>query len=183
MKDKIHKEILKDAINGEDKDHSTSKKIGVFIAAMFLLLLMLTYFVGGPHTIDIIESMLTSSKMDHFVLEGDDFSVMFESEAYEELKDIYFDIQDREFKACLGGEISGNNYLITEILLPDQRGSYAQVTYTQCPAETIVSLHSHPYRRCRASGQDFESFEEFRITSPDAVMMVMCEVDRFYVYR
>ncbi|MBD3313655.1 hypothetical protein GF345_04390, partial [Candidatus Woesearchaeota archaeon] len=167
----------------EEEQPSLMKRILLFVIGLFILFLFLSYFLLGPYTLNIIGSMLLSSELEGYSVEGDGFNIVFTEAAYTALKQTYLDNQDREFKACLKGNISGDTYIITDILLPDQRGSYSQVVYTQCPSDTIVSMHSHPYRHCRASERDFESFEKFRQANPDAVMMVMCEAERFYVYR
>ncbi|MBU0536176.1 MAG: hypothetical protein KKE20_04380 [Nanoarchaeota archaeon] len=177
------KEVPDPDIPEEDEEPSRIMKLLLAIGAIMLILLMLSYFIAGPYTIDIIGSMLTSSKMDHLSVHGDGFVVMFEKPAYDELKSIYLETQDKEFKACLKGDYENEMYWVREIFFPEQRGTFNQVIYSECPSDTIVSLHSHPYKHCRASEQDFRSFEEFRKTSPDAVMIIMCELDRFYVYR
>ncbi|MFC1753409.1 hypothetical protein ACFL96_08455 [Thermoproteota archaeon] len=179
----IHKEIQDIDIDDIEEKPTKLKKVIIFIMGLFMILLFLSYFLIGPHTLNIIESMFISSKMDQFVVSGDDFEVVFDALAYSQLREIYFENQRYEIKFCLGGDIVEDTYFVKEILLPKQKGSYAQVVYTPCPAETIVSMHSHPYRRCRASEQDFKSFDNFRKTSPDAIMMVMCEEDRFFVFR
>ncbi len=171
----------------EEDQPSLLKRTALIVIGVIVLLLFLSYFFLGPHTIDIIESLMVSSEIDDFTVEGEGFSVVFEPAAYDKLRDVYYQNKGNEFKACLFGSVSsaqgGDVYRVSDVFLPEQRGTYAQVSYRLCPAETIVSLHSQPYRRCVASKQDFRSFESFREKRPDAVMMIMCEEERFYVYR
>lgn len=177
MKEKEYLEEL------EEEKPSLAKKIFMICAMVLILALFLSYFLLGPHTFDIIESMAESSKMGNLTVEGNGFVVVFNESAYDKLREFYFSNQKYEFKLCLKGSISGKRYFIDSIFIPEiEQQSYANVVSRICPQDTIVDLHSHPYRMCVASKQDFDSFEAFRQINPGAIMMVMCEKDRFYVY-
>ena len=60
--------------------------------------------------------------------------------------------------------------------------SVSHVSAELCNSNTIVALHSHPYKRCIFSEQDIKSYEAARQINPDAIIGLMCEADRFGFY-
>lgn len=185
----IHKVILdeideeKDVYLGDQKP-SRFNKIFLIGTGIFMIVLTLSYFLLGPHTFDIIASISASEQINELIISGENIDVTFSEEAYTNLTNIYLENQEHEFKACLLGTIEGKTYAVDTILTPDTyQQSYANVRSAGCPKEAIVSMHSHPFKRCIASAQDFKSLEAFRELNPDAAMMVMCELNRFYLYK
>src|SRR3989344_2748853 len=76
------------------------------------------------------------------------------------------------------------SYYITEVLIPiTYEQTYRSVTSEPCPPNSIIDLHSHPFRRCLPSDQDFNNFKLFKEKNPDALMVVMCEDNRFGIYE
>ena len=60
--------------------------------------------------------------------------------------------------------------------------SYSHVESAGCPKNTIISLHSHPNRRCMPSAQDIKSYESLKQYNPNVLVAIMCEPMRFYFY-
>ena len=168
----------------EDQRPSRFKKVFIIVVSIFMIALMLSYFLLGLHTFDIIASMSESDVLDNLVLSSGDITVLFSPESYQNLSVLYLGNQEREIKVCLLGTIDDGTYSVNSLLVPEiYQQSYANVVSAECPAETIISMHTHPFRRCLASSQDFRSFDAFKRLNPDAAMMVMCELDRFYIYK
>ena len=170
-------------LEAEEEKPSAAKRAIIIISVIFVLFIFLSYFSVGPFFFDIVESLAESQTISNMNVEGNGYSIIFDKEAYDGLANTYLENQKYEFKACLIGNFSGKDYFVHSIYLPEiSQQSYANVVSTVCPEGTIIDLHSHPYRMCIASAQDFETYDNYRKINPDALMMVMCEKGRFYVY-
>ena len=102
----------------------------------------------------------------------------------EKLKEIYFSDEKVEFKACLKGNKENDVYLIDDLYIPKiYSQKFNQVVAEPCSSDSLVSLHSHPFRHCLPSQQDFRSFKQFKERNKDGLMVVMCEKNRFSVYE
>lgn len=110
--------------------------------------------------------------------------LVFEGNTLKGLKEIYYENPNVEFKACLRGNKINSVYYITKIVVPiTYEQTYRSVTSEPCSPDSIVDLHSHPFRRCLPSDQDFNNFKLFKERNPDALMIVMCEDNRFGIYE
>ena len=155
---------------------SLFRKIFVIIIAVFLLILMLSYFtLYGVR--DILEGLVGSHKIQDDKIYFSDKTISFENNTYNRLLEIYDRNPDREFKVCLTGEYD-TNYFVYDMYVPK--------TYEQQPSKVIsetcdsmISLHSHPKMFCIPSQQDFKTFKEEK----SDLMLVMCEKDRFTIYE
>ncbi|MBU0962615.1 MAG: hypothetical protein KKD48_01790 [Nanoarchaeota archaeon] len=155
---------------------SLFKRIFVIIIAIFLLILMLSYFtLFGVR--DILEGIAGSHKMQDDKIYFFNKTISFENNSYNRLLEIYDKNLGNEFKACLVGEYD-KNYFIYDLYIPK--------TYEQKPSEvisepcdSIISLHSHPKMFCIPSQQDFKTFKQEK----SDLMLVMCEKDRFTIYE
>ena len=88
-----------------------------------------------------------------------------------------------EFKVCLKGEIRENDYFIDELIVPEiYSQEYNKVISEPCDKDTLIDLHSHPFRRCLASFQDILNIRRLKSVNEDILLAVMCEEDRFYLY-
>ena len=159
-------------------------KIIIAAIGVFMILLVVPYFIFGNNIFYIIEGKFVSEKIKN------DFSVLFESGkvifengTYNKLKEFYLANQKNEFKVCLVGKKENKNYLVSELYVPKTFGqSVSHVSAELCNSNTIVALHSHPYKRCIFSEQDIKSYEAARQINPDAIIGLMCEADRFGFY-
>ena|SRR3989338_3687585 len=170
--------------DGEIKE-SKFKKFFVIALALFLLVLFAAYTLINAAGTDVLSGLALSYKAEKNEI---DFSfgnkLIFEGNTLDELKEIYYANPNVEFKSCLKGEKINLSYHITEILIPiTYEQTYRSVTSEPCPPDSIVDLHSHPFRRCLPSDQDFSNFKLFKEKNPDALMAVMCEDNRFGIYE
>lgn len=160
------------------------KKTVTISAAIFLILLMVSYTWVSYGLDDIIISLLESKILREDRVEINETTfLVFKEKTYQTLLGNYLENQDKEFKACLLGTIKDDDYEITEIVIPEMtEQSFNQVISKRCPESTIVELHSHPYRRCIESEQDLKTKEIIARTNPEALMIIMCEKYRFKAY-
>ncbi len=164
------------------------KRTYIIIIALFLIVLLIVNTNAGYHLISLFNGKIISSTLQ------EDYSfdlkfggkVFFKENIYEILREIYIKNQKAEFKACLTGYKEDNNYIVTGLYTPK---IYAQdvfsVTSQICNNETIISLHSHPPFRCIFSEQDITSYNRFKQINEDAIIALMCDVDRlsFFGYE
>ena len=175
-------EEVEEQIEEIEEEESKYRKILVYGVAVFLILLMVSYSAIGLGLGDIIVSLVITSPInDHTII--DDVTVVFENNTLEQLQEIYLETQQYEIKVCLLGEYDGN-YTVTSLYEPTiYFQAFNRVISEGCSAETIVSLHSHPHRHCIASQQDLFSLELQQGKNPNAIIGVMCEIDRINFYQ
>ena len=160
------------------------KKGIIVIIAIFLILLTLTYLLTNPTVRHVIAGLVESSKLEGNKLTSrDDIIITFTPEVLKRLNQLHNQNKEKEFKACLSGIIKGNEYKIDSIYEPIIfLQEYNQVISEPCNKETLVDLHSHPLQHCLPSEQDIKSFNKFKETNPKALMIIMCEENRFNIY-
>lgn len=183
--DAIHRQILQDSLRDPDPRQDKTGEFIITIASICLILLLILAFSGNGALSRYFEGRLLSasiSETDEVALEQG--VLVFKPAVYEELKQIFLDNQEAEYKVCLIGEKIGEEYVVTDLYIPSiyERTVYS-VRSAGCNAETIVSLHTHPYEQCVFSEQDLRSAEAFRKVNPEGISAVMCTLDRFTVYR
>lgn len=160
------------------------KKILVLLIGLFLLLLILSYFLVSYPIFPILESIFESQESKGGEIKLEDFSIIFQENTFEYLQEIYLENQSVEFVACLKGEKIEGDYKINEIYQPYMNTqSFSHVSFKPCSKDTLILLHSHPFRRCIASQQDIKTLKELRGVNRDVIMVIMCEPNRFSVYE
>lgn len=172
----VHKESLSD--KGD-----RNKRIIMFLAKTFMVLLMLSFiFVTFP--IDrIIMGWFESDTLEGNVIDTGEFLIIFESGTEEILEEWYFGEQEVEFSVCLEGYKNSDDYYVTYAYQPEMYSqSFNQVSFERCSEETLIMLHTHPYKSCIASDTDLETLENNQVDNPNLLMVVMCEPDKFSVY-
>ncbi len=191
MDEELRKEL--EYLNHEELSEekpSRLKKIIIVGMAVFLALLMISFiFVAFPIG-DILQGKVESQLLKGNIIDLDSFKIIFENDTEEILKSYYFSEQEVEISLCLEGykerdrhRTSFGDYYITSLYEPKTYSSaYNQVSFESCSAETVMILHTHPYKRCVASEQDLEMLNESKSSNPEVLMVVMCEPDRFSVY-
>lgn len=166
-----------------------AKRISLLLIAVFLFYLMFTYMGIGPDILQIFEGQIESKQIDanYTLYINNETRVVFTEQLYGNLFNLYVSSQENEFKACLYGTIEEGEittYLLDGLAVPE---TYSQSVYrvvsAGCDKDTLVSLHSHPYKHCLLSDQDIKSYEEFLKKAPDALLATMCEEDRFTFYK
>ncbi len=80
-------------------------------------------------------------------------------------------------------EVGRKEYHITSFYFPKMyRQLFNQVVFESCSPETLILLHTHPYKRCSASSTDLNTLRTAQQANPDVLMMVLCEKERVAVY-
>ena len=191
-KDRIHNEIVQEAIHEVDHlhhenswyYHASVKILSLLMAIMFVMWIFAGFPIGG-----IIRGQLESTPLDAGVLKLENFTVEFEPEVLSELLGLYYANQKTEFSVCLSGKYDSNlllkdKYLIDSLYVPvTYAQSYSHVQFESCNSDTLIMLHTHPYKSCLASETDLNTLASSQQRNPDMVMLVMCEPSRFSVYR
>ncbi len=154
------------------------KKILITLLGLFLLFLLLGYFV---FPLDIFASVIDSATL-HDGLVEQDVTVRFENGSYEVLLERYNAYLTEEFKVCLLGTYDGEYHVtsVYDVVMYEQ--AFDHVVSEACPEETLIALHSHPYRQCLASAQDIKTLEKAQEINPNALIGIMCEPERFSFY-
>ncbi|MCA9478334.1 MAG: hypothetical protein KC535_04255 [Nanoarchaeota archaeon] len=155
------------------------------VISVLLLLLLISYFVLGPiHT--TIRGQLASSALKNDEYQFGDYLLLFYNDTAGELESIYQTYQEEklvETSVCLQGLVYNHTYAIQDIYYPKiYSASFSSVTFEPCPKDTVVMLHTHPYKSCLASDQDLKTLEKNKEGSPDLLMLVMCEQRRYTLY-
>jgi len=168
----------------EEEQPSKWKKTFTISIAVFLILLMVSYIGVSLGLDDIIASLLESKILEENKIQiNENSALIFKGDSFEFLLEQYLSNQDKEFKACLMGEIKKDNYEVTEVIIPEIiEQSFNQVVSKSCPEGTIADLHSQPYRRCIESEQDLKTKGIIKKTNPERLMIIMCEKYRFNFY-
>ncbi len=186
-------DLLKDLKYVEEEPEekpSKLKKIWLIVVSIFLVLLMISFiFVTFPIG-DIIQGKVESNLLKGKVIDLDDFKIYFENDTEDVLKSYYLAEQEVEISLCLEGYrendrhmTSFDDYFITSLYKPKVFSSaYNHVSFEPCSANTVLILHTHPYKRCVASDTDLDTLEKSKLNNEDVLMVVMCEPDRFSVY-
>ena len=152
------------------------KKIFVIIIAIFLLVLMLSYFtLFGIR--DILEGLVGSHKIQDDKIYFSNKTIHFDNNSYDKLLEIYNKNLDKEFKACLTG-VYDKDYFIYDLYIPKTYEQQPSEVISE-PCDSIISLHSHPKMFCIPSQQDFKTFKQEK----SDLMLIMCEKDRFTIYE
>jgi hypothetical protein len=165
----------------EDRE-SIWKKIILVSTSIILILLVVSYILASYPLFTIISSLSESKSAKNEIIVMNDFSVLFTENTYEELQEYYNKDLSVEMAVCLKG-IKVENYTIDEIYQPriiDQ--TFSHVLFEPCSKDTLILLHSHPFRKCIASEQDLLTLNAIKQDNNDSLMIIMCEPDRFSVY-
>lgn len=178
-------EGIDEEIKEDSKFFSYLKKISLFLISLFLIFLVLSYLVPGNNILNIIEGRFDSNEInDDFVINLENNSkVVFNFEIYKELRKIYLEEQENEFKVCLIGNKVGKTFYVSDLERPKIHSQDVfSVSAQECSDKTIIPLHSHPFKHCLFSSQDIKSYELFKKINEDGIIGLMCEEKRFSFY-
>ena len=187
--DRIHQEIAREGARAPHKPKSWYydkfvSGLSIFLAILFVMWIFAGFPVGG-----IIRGQLESTELEAGILELENFTVEFEEEVLFELLNLYYANQVTEFSVCLSGEFDSNlilkdKYAIDSLYVPViYEQTYSHVRFESCNSETLIMLHTHPYKSCLASETDLNTLAESQLVNPELIMLVMCEPQRFSVYK
>ena len=170
-------------IKTEDQKEPRWKKFFIVTGGLFLVFLMISYvFVSFPIG-NIIRGQVESEPLIGNVIKLGNFSLFFEGNTKKILQSSYFDEQETEFSYCLLGNVINGNYHITSLYQPKMfEQTFNHVSFEPCSKDTLILLHTHPYKSCVASQTDMSTLEKMKELNEDVLMVVMCEAERFSVY-
>ena len=155
------------------------KKISRFVIGLLLVLMLFSFIIPT----NIVLSIIESKQVVNAEIQLEDRKVVFENNAYDRLKEFYLQNQLTEFKVCLTGDIKNNDYIVNSFYVPETFSKTPiSVRSVFCDQNTIITLHTHPFKNCLLSTQDIVSFNRFRQINPKAITAVMCDTDRFAFY-
>ena len=140
--------------------------------------MIVSYPIGN-----ILLGQLESDPLQGDRINLDDFSIIFEDGLEKEIRNLYLSEQKVEFSLCLLGRKEGKDYYINSIFKPKQVGRFNHVSFEPCSKETLILFHTHPYKSCIASTTDLNTLKGSKERNSDVIMVVMCEPERFSVYR
>lgn len=166
----------------EEEKPSRWKRFFILITGIFLITLILSYLLISYPIFPILESLFESHISQDNKINLDNFSILFKNNTFEQLQELYYSNQSKEFAVCLLGE-KEKDYTIDRIYVPEiLEQSFNHVKFRSCSDDTLILLHSHPFRRCIASEQDLRLLNETKQLSNQSIIIVMCEPNRFSVY-
>ena len=180
-----HYEFFENLEGDFDDSRPIFKKIFVALMGLFLIIIILSYFLLSPGARVAIVGLIDSSVLEDDMSLSLNFGghLYFINGSYETLLDIYNENELLEIKACLFGEKLNDDYFISEVVQPViYSQSYTHVSAERCSNSSLVSLHSHPYKSCYPSHQDFVSFSYVKMENNDSQMAIMCDKTRFNVF-
>jgi hypothetical protein len=168
-------------VEEEQEEDSLLKKIMLVVIGGFLALLFFSYVIIQYPLGNIIAGQSESTPLHNNVLVLDDFNIVFLEGTAAQLEQIYLNEQRVEFSVCLQG-IKEKDYFITSLYKPKTYSqNFNHVSFEPC-VDSLIILHSHPYKSCIASQTDISLLEQSKKENKDVLMVVMCEPQRFSVY-
>ncbi|MBS3172574.1 hypothetical protein J4438_03270 [Candidatus Woesearchaeota archaeon] len=166
----------------EDEKPSKWKQFFILIIGIFLIILILSYLLISYPLFSILGSIFESElAQDNNIVVGN-ITVTFQNNTYKQLQNMYYSNQSTEFAVCLLGK-KETEYIITSMYTPHIiEQAFDHVKFNQCSEDTLILLHSHPFRRCIASEQDLKLLNQSRQLSNQTIIIIMCEPNRFTIY-
>lgn len=180
----MHQESIETEPEFEDEKYPRIKKWLIISIGIILIILVTSVIIVGYPLGNILEGQLESNPLQENIIQLDNLTILFEENSLKDLQDIYHSVQDVEFSVCLLGNKNTTNYEIISLYVPETyEQSFDHVSFESCSDETLIMLHSHPYKSCLASLTDLETLRLNQEKNPVILMVIMCEPARFSVYR
>ena len=168
----------------EENQKRKGKKYVILFLTILSILLMLSYFYLGFPLFGIIAGQIESQRIQEGQLNLRGVTLQFLNETEQIVFKAYTNNPDVETSLCLEGQVMQDNYFVTNAYQPEIFSqSYTHVSHAPCSNETIALFHTHPYKSCLASEQDIQTLRRNQQENPAVIMVIMCEPDRFSVYR
>ena len=175
----------KDMIKAREEDFPEEKPIFPtwlskyfvrFIAGLIILLLLSFYFLNYN-----VIGQFVSAPVENNVLDLNDVTVVLDDDSLSAITEAYtFEV---ETPFCLQGTKSGLEYRVTNAYIPTiYDRSLTHVTHDRCE-DTLILFHTHPFQSCLASATDINTLRLNQAIDPDIIMIIMCEENRFNLYR
>jgi len=166
---------------------SLKKAIVAFIGLVVIFLFISLIYIQYP-LFNVIQGQIESKSADSNILQLKNLKIIFTEGAMYELRESFSINREFETSRCLKGElrtISGTEaYLIDEVYTPKiYEQSFRHVTSEPCSEDTLIMFHTHPYKSCVASSTDLSTLKSNQVVNPEIIMIVMCEENRFAIYK
>jgi proteasome lid subunit RPN8/RPN11 len=159
------------------------KHISFFMLGLSLILILSYIYLSYP-VYDVLAGKIESQKINDNTIISRNINIIFQNQTEKIVFEAYKNNPDVETTLCMKGNVQDNNYYITEIYKPViYSQSFRHVTHQACSQDTIAMFHTHPYKRCVGSSQDIRTLRNAQETNSDTIMIIMCEPDRFSIYR
>ena len=171
-------------LNYEEEDTKPRyRRVIVAIGSLLTIILLIGYFLLGYPIGNIIAGQIKSEKVEENILRTNDIEVVFLGNTLEETFSAWTET-DLETVLCLHGWKNNNTYTVDYAYTPRiSEQSYHYVRHAPCDEDTIIMFHTQPYKSCLASSTDLNTLEKVKTRNPEVIMLIMCEQDRFSVYR
>lgn len=152
--------------------------IGLILITMFVSFVFVSYPVGN-----ILAGRSESALIKSNVIFLSNFKIILENGTYEKLEGLYFNDRTKEISICMQGYKNDDDYYISSFYQPTVYDeSVSHVSFEPCSSDTLIMLHTHPFKHCIGSDTDMNTLDETKKNNPNVVMVVMCEAKRFSVY-
>jgi len=180
--------IIKENIEEQEEKDSPIKKIIILIVAIFLILLIISFTITQYPIGEILQGQASSVSIKDNKLITKELEIIFLNNTENILSDLYNQEQEInlvETSTCvLGEKINEKTYIINSIFYPEiTEQSFRHVQFSSCPMNTLVMLHTHPYKHCLASKTDIATLEKVKKANSNIIMIVMCEQNRYSIYK
>ena len=184
------KDILEDLKNLEDIDedlpepNNLYKQIMIITISIFMIILILSYFLIGFPVRNVLVGQIYSNVPEGNILETRDARFIFRNDTLETAYMSWENNPYLETTLCIHGSYGDGVYHLYNAYEPEiYEQSLTHIKHASCDADTIVMFHTHPYKRCIASETDIRTLRRAQLNNEDIAMIIMCEENRFSVYR
>lgn len=174
-------EELLDGVEDEDEPRRFPTWARVSLAVV-LAFVMVSYVWLSPTVFDVLLGWTQSDVVFDRRVSHSGVTVVFSEDVLAELRGIYGEFPEEETALCLFGDVANDTYTVRDLSRPlTYSSSYDHVSHEPCPADAIVVFHTHPQRYCLPSRTDRATLGEVQRRNEDAIMLIMCEPDRYAV--
>ena len=166
-----------------EEEHRKTKRLRIIflrVVAVLLVLLMLSFIYLSAPVYTFIYGFAGSSRVvDNEITFRNEVTVFFDEETLAFLQELYDPLGD-ERAVCIRGEIKDDEYFVEDYYKPRVfERAWNMVSHEPCDEDTIIMLHTHPFKRCAPSRTDENTLRITQSRNPEIIMLVMCGTRRF----
>lgn len=167
-----------------EEKYKVFKKVFIVLVSFVLITLILSYVFIGSDIKYVLFGLIESSKIEqNVIIKVQDKELVIINDTYNKIQDVYNKNINLEFKACLLGRVIDNKYFLMGMYQPTTyKQTYDSVVAEPCNETTLISLHSHPFKRCIPSQEDINNYKQQKLTNKDLILAVMCDKERINFY-
>ena len=169
--------------NKEDMQESPLRRSLIIVIGVCMIFLVLSYTIYSNGNDEILLGLIGSVTLESNRINLDNRTIEFEGNSFKTLVEHYVANDGKEIKVCFMGDKEGSRIRLRQVHIPEvYASSYNFVKAEPCPSGTLLSVHSHPNRRCMPSAQDMENYRQLKVSNPSLVVAVICDPGRLYFY-